>query len=84
MFGFGLKELRVTTQNPHKTGITTEQLAAGLGLQPHSLRVAFCRKGSYFGLVPTKCLNGRLLWPSDSFERLTQQPKTECAGVASW
>lgn len=63
----------MTTETPFQLGLTTEQLAARLGLQAHTLRVALCRKGSYYGQVPTKCPNGRLLWPLDAFEQLTKQ-----------
>lgn len=50
---------------------TTEELAARLGLRPQTLRAALCRNGNYFGLRPVKLPNGRLLWPADSFEKLT-------------
>lgn len=51
--------------------ITTMALAQRLGLQPQSLRAAVCQKGSYFGIVPNRLPNGRLLWPADSYEQLT-------------
>ena len=50
--------------------ITTEQLAQNLGLKPESIRSRVCRTGEYFGLRPEKCINGRLLWPADSQDRL--------------
>jgi hypothetical protein len=50
--------------------LTTEQLAAQLGLRAASLRHRVCVAGSYFGVRPTKLANGRLLWPGDSVERL--------------
>ena len=50
---------------------TTENLAQKLGLHPQTLRAALCRNGHYFGLRPIKLPNGRLLWPDDSFEKLT-------------
>lgn len=56
--------------------MTTEQLAARLGLQPHTLRIALYRKGAYYGVVPSKCANGRLIWPDDSYEKLTQKKST--------
>lgn len=52
-------------------GITTEQLAQQLHLKPQSLRAALSRDGAYFGLVPRKLPNGRLLWPDDALEKLT-------------
>lgn len=51
--------------------LTTEELAAGLALQPQSLRKRYSQTGSYFGLRPVKLPNGQLRWPSDSIERLT-------------
>ncbi len=49
---------------------TTSALAQRLGLQPQTLRASVCRNGSYFGITPHRLPNGRLLWPSDSFDRL--------------
>lgn len=51
--------------------ITTEELADQLGIQPASIRSRVCRYGSYFGIVPTKLPNGRLLWPADALHKLT-------------
>lgn len=50
---------------------TTSSLAQRLGLQPQTLRAAVCRHGNYFGVIPSRLANGRLLWPADSFERLS-------------
>lgn len=50
---------------------TTAALAQRLGLQPQTLRASVCKHGNYFGITPSRLPNGRLLWPSDSFERLT-------------
>ena len=55
---------------PSGRWLFTEQLAAALHLKPQSLRAAICRTGHYFGLQPRKMLNGRLLWPADSLDRL--------------
>lgn len=52
-------------------GITTEELAVQVGIQPASIRSRVCRFGSYFGIEPTKLPNGRLLWPADALHRLT-------------
>lgn len=54
-------------QNP----LTTEALAARLGVKAQSIRAALCRNGNYYGLQPAKLPNRFLLWPSDSVERLT-------------
>ena len=56
----------------YSTGITTEQLAAPIGVKPQSIRVRLCQTGSYFGLTPNKLPNGRLLWPADSVARLLE------------
>lgn len=50
--------------------MTTAQFARELGIQPESLRKALAKHGSYFGVVPTKALNGRLTWPVAELERL--------------
>jgi hypothetical protein len=52
-------------------GITTDELAAQLGIRSTSIRSRVCRFGSYFGIEPTKLPNGRLLWPADALHRLT-------------
>lgn len=46
--------------------LTTEELAETLNGKPASIRVRFCRTGSYFGIVPDKLPNGRLQWPLNS------------------
>jgi len=51
---------------------TTDALASDIGVKPGSIRVRYCRTGSYFGLVPRKLVNGRLLWPPDAKARLTR------------
>lgn len=50
--------------------LTTETLAAQLGVKPCSIRSHLCRKGSYFGLRPQRLPNGRLLWPENAIEFL--------------
>lgn len=54
---------------------TTAALATRLGIQPQSLREAVCRKGSYYGITPTRLPNGRLLWPADAFQRFMESGK---------
>jgi hypothetical protein len=62
--------------------ITTEQLAQNLGLKPESIRSRVCRTGEYFGLRPEKLVNGRLLWPADSADRLlvSALPRSSSSG----
>jgi hypothetical protein len=50
--------------------MTTTQFAHALGLQPDSLRKAVTKNGHYFGVVPTKQVNGRFVWPAAELERL--------------
>lgn len=50
--------------------MTTAQYARELGIQPESLRKSVAKNGSYFGVVPTKALNGRLVWPAAELDRL--------------
>lgn len=54
-------------------GLTTNRLAQLLGLQPDTLRISLCRKGSYFGIQPIKLPNGRLVWPHDTVKRIVAQ-----------
>jgi|TARA_R100000501_G_scaffold17400_1_gene32367 hypothetical protein len=63
--------------NASISGLTTEELAAPLGMKPQSIRVRLCQTGSYFGLRPQKLPNGRLMWPADSLERLLETGKEE-------
>ncbi len=53
--------------------LTTNELARAAGVKPDTIRAAVCRSGEYFGLRPEKALNGRLLWPVDSPERLIRK-----------
>lgn len=58
-----------TTANKERT-MTTAQFARELGIQPESLRKSIAKNGSYFGVVPSKALNGRLIWPASELARL--------------
>lgn len=50
--------------------IKTGELARAFGVLPESVRAAVYRKGSYYGIIPVKGPNGRLLWPADAVDRL--------------
>ncbi len=50
--------------------MTTEDLAGQLGLKPETIRKAAAKSGSYYGIVPQKLPNGRLIWPGDALARL--------------
>lgn len=53
--------------NQYKT--STDDFAALNGIKGQSVRVRVCRFGHYFGIVPKKLANGRLLWPAVQVER---------------
>ncbi|KAF3461263.1 hypothetical protein GO287_02042 [Ralstonia solanacearum] len=44
-------------------GVPTEVFANNNHIRPQTPRKQYCLTGSYFGVVPTKLANGRLLWP---------------------
>ena len=50
--------------------LTTTDLAHALGIKAESIRSHVYRRGTYYGIQPTKGPNRRLLWPADSIERL--------------
>ena len=74
-------------------GLSTSELARHCGITAEGLRVHLCKRGSYYGLVPERMPNGRLLWPADSMERLkalgrktrvhTPQRHTQTAGATA-
>ena len=49
---------------------STEEAAGVLKIKPQTLRVALCRHGSYFGVVPHKCRNRFLVWPAAEIDGL--------------
>jgi len=55
--------------------MSTEQLAAALQLKAQSIRKRLSETGTYFCLRPTKLPNGRLIWPSDSVNKLMEAGK---------
>jgi hypothetical protein len=62
---------RITSSEPQRKLISTEELAERLALRAHSIRKRYYQTGAYFCLLPVKLPNGRLMWPADSVERLT-------------
>ena len=60
----------------NRMGLTTSALAAQLHLRPQTLRAALCRVGHYYGVRPARLANGRLIWPDDALERLTEAGAT--------
>lgn len=49
---------------------STEEAAGVLKIKPQTLRVALCRHGSYYGVVPHKCRNRFLIWPAAEIDGL--------------
>ncbi len=47
-----------------KYELSAEQFAAINQVKAQSVRARLCRTGSYFGIVPLKLANGRLVWPA--------------------
>lgn len=50
--------------------LTTSEFARQNGVTPEAVRRTLAAKGSYFGAIPVRRPNGRLLWPSASPEAL--------------
>ncbi|HKR44775.1 MAG TPA: hypothetical protein VJU59_34735 [Paraburkholderia sp.] len=50
--------------------LTTDELAAELGMSAQSIRKRYSQTGSYFDLRPIKLPNRRLLWPANALEQL--------------
>lgn len=50
--------------------MTTEQMAAVCHCKPASIRVRYCRTGSFHGINPRKLPTGRLIWPLDEVQKL--------------
>ena len=61
----------------YQNGLTTNQLARLAITTPGNIRVRLCTTGSFFGVKPLKLPSRRLLWPSDSLERLAAYRKPE-------
>jgi hypothetical protein len=55
---------------PPARDLTTAEFAAKVGVKDTTVRVRYCRSGSYYGIVPKKFPSGRLLWPADGPDRL--------------
>jgi len=50
--------------------LTTEELAALLGIRAQSIRKRLMETGSYYGVRPVKMPNRFLAWPGDAAEQL--------------
>ena len=49
---------------------STVEAAGVLKIKPQTLRVALCRHGSYFGVIPQKSRNRFLVWPAAEIDGL--------------
>lgn len=56
--------ININDSNTFKYELSCEQFAAINQVKPESVRARLCRTGSYFGTLPLKLANGRLVWPS--------------------
>lgn len=61
------------TSNPHRSYITTEELAAALNVEPETIHKGRSKNGHYCGVRPTKLPNRRLAWPLDAVTRITKE-----------
>ena len=61
------------TPTKEPLGFSTSELARHLGITAEGMRVHLCKRGSYYGLLPERLPNGRLLWPADSMSRLKER-----------
>ncbi|QFY44627.1 hypothetical protein F6R98_20000 [Candidatus Methylospira mobilis] len=55
--------------------ITTRRAAELLQTTSHAMRIRLFRSGSYYGILPEKLPNGRLMWPGNIRERLIEARK---------
>ncbi|WP_018231734.1 hypothetical protein [Thioalkalivibrio thiocyanodenitrificans] len=62
-----------------KYGASTEEVARFAHVQPSTVREHYCRRGSYYGLIPRKLPNGRLDWPADYEARMLSIKDGEAA-----
>ena len=66
-------------ENQPANGLSTESLARAIDGKASAIRVRLCKTGSYHGIKPRKLPSGRLLWPSDSVERLLKKKRSTTA-----
>lgn len=58
----------------YRKHLTTDEAANILCLRPQTLRKAYAARGSYGGVIPTKCAaNRRLYWEADAVRRLIER-----------
>ncbi|MCV2370017.1 DNA-binding protein [Roseateles oligotrophus] len=57
---------------PGRYGLSTDEFAAQHRVLAQSIRKQLWANGSYFGIVPLRLPNRKLLWPKDSVEKLLE------------
>jgi hypothetical protein len=57
--------------------LKTEEFAQLHNVKGASVRARFERTGSYYGIVPTRARNGRLLWPAQAMASEAQLASTQ-------
>jgi hypothetical protein len=57
-------EKRIIREERIQYNQSAEQFAALNQVKAQSVRARLCRTGSYFGVVPLKLANGRLVFPA--------------------
>ncbi|MPV65847.1 helix-turn-helix domain-containing protein [Burkholderia sp. BE17] len=50
--------------------MTTKEVADCMRIAPATVYQRLCAKGDFWGVLPVKGLNGRLLWPIEAIHRL--------------
>ena len=61
--------------------LSTAELSEIVKAKPESIRVRLCTTGSYYGVKPLKLPNGRLLWPGNALEIISNYHQRGNAGA---
>jgi len=60
----------VNAESAGRFRYTTAEFAHLYKVEPQTVRKQYSATGSYFGCVPLRLPNRRLLWPNDAIEKL--------------
>lgn len=61
-------EVANSNKSTNSHTLDTDQFATLNGVKPQTVRKRYCETGSYFGVIPKKLLNSRLVWPNVQVE----------------
>ncbi len=61
---------------PEFYALNTDEFAAQLLVLPQTVRKQYSQTGSYFGAIPLRLPNRKLLWPRDTVEKLLTAQRT--------